>query len=116
MPSCSVAAEKKINGESKPSITSAAKPQETSAGLDSIQGIATPVNGDDAAARFAEKAKYAQAMGNLRCGNMEDARKLLEELVKDDPEYGDAWASLGEVTAKQRNHSAVFPQIVRMYR
>jgi tetratricopeptide (TPR) repeat protein len=103
LPSSSVAAEKKINGESKPSLTSAAKPRKIAAGLDTTQDTASSVNGDDKAARFAEKAKYAQAMGNLRGGNMEDARKLLEELVKDDPEYGDAWASLGEVTAKQRN-------------
>jgi tetratricopeptide (TPR) repeat protein len=72
--------------------------------LAKLSELSAKLSGSEGNFRAAEKvSRYSEAMGDMRSGKVEEARKILETLVKEDPKYADAWKSLGTVEGRGKN-------------
>ncbi|HYL86511.1 MAG TPA: DUF3857 domain-containing protein [Candidatus Angelobacter sp.] len=69
-----------------------------------LSEFSSKLTGKEGHFRAAEMVgRYSEAMSAQRKGKDGEAVKILQELVKEDPKYTDAWRSLGQVEEKRKN-------------
>jgi tetratricopeptide (TPR) repeat protein/transglutaminase-like putative cysteine protease len=72
--------------------------------LSKLSEFSAKLAGNEGGFRAAAKvSRYSEALSAMRSGKTKEAQKTLEDLVKEDPKYADAWRSLGEVEAMRKN-------------
>lgn len=72
--------------------------------LAKLSESSSKLTGKEGNFRAAEKVgRFSEAMSAQRSGRNDEAARILQELVKEDPKYTDAWRSLGQVEERRRH-------------